>query len=139
MQMRCTIYCTPGGCLVDVPEEVQHELSLTAEMKTSTIYWVGNLSPEMLVPAKLWEKFISANLSNVRTPEYQPHCTLKYLYKSRKKSPQNIFFGHPTCLQINYFIGKCVISQNNNKPVSSGYIPTLISPIITHKVRVFVR
>ena len=69
-RLNCTIKCTPDGCLVEVPKEVVHQLLMSTETEASSVFWIGNFSPEFLKPVKLWEKFIVASMPSAKSLEY---------------------------------------------------------------------
>ncbi|KAL6473215.1 hypothetical protein MHYP_G00194030 [Metynnis hypsauchen] len=99
-KLNCTIKCTPDGCLVEMPNDVVRQLLMTTEDKASTVFWIGNLSADFLEPARLWEKFIIANLPNVRPPEYPFHCTLKYFKDTTKSNPEEWLSRQPEWTQL---------------------------------------
>ena len=67
-RLNCVIRCTPDSCLVEVPNDICHQLFMTAETEASSVFWIGNLSPDLLEPVKLWEKFIIANMPDAKLP-----------------------------------------------------------------------
>ena len=76
-RLKCTIKCTPNGCLVEVPHENDHQMTMKAETEAPVVYWIGNFSRDLIEPARVWEKFILANLLGARISEYVLHCTLQ--------------------------------------------------------------
>lgn len=86
-RLKCTIKCTPDGCLVEVPHDYDHQMTMRAEAEAPVVYWIGNLSQDLIEPARVWEKFIIANLPGARLPEYTPHCTLQYFKDPAKSDP----------------------------------------------------
>ena len=105
-KLNCTIRCTPDGCRVEVPYEHYHQMFVKAETETPVVYWLGNLSQEMMEPAKTWEKFIAANLPGARPPEYAPHCTLQYFKDPTKAAPEEWLKKQPKQVQLN---SSCII------------------------------
>ncbi|XP_013856482.1 uncharacterized protein LOC106512401 [Austrofundulus limnaeus] len=77
-ELNCTIQCTPDGCQVQFPKESNFQLPMLTDNAGPSVCWIGDLTQDLLEPARVWEKFILANVSEVKRPQYPPHCTLKY-------------------------------------------------------------
>ena len=99
-RLKCTIRCTPDGCLVDVPSDSWQQLFMKTETEASAVFWIGNLSQELLEPAKLWEKFIVANMTEVKLPEYPDHCTLKYFKDATQTNSADWLKQQPKQVQL---------------------------------------
>jgi len=50
-RLNCTIRCTPDGCQVEVPYENYQQLLMTTETEASSVFWLGDLSQELMEPA----------------------------------------------------------------------------------------
>lgn len=53
-------------------------LVLTTESEGPLVFWIGNLSDELMEPVRFWWKFLFANIPEAQLTEYPFHCTLKY-------------------------------------------------------------
>lgn len=104
-KLNCTIKCTPDGCHVEVPNDYYHQLSM-ATNESSMVYWIGNLSEDLMEPARMWEKFIFANMPGAKLPEYPPHCTLQYFKDAIKSDPVEWLKHQPEHVQIS---SSCII------------------------------
>lgn len=96
-QMNCTIKCTADGCVIEVPKP-QRQLYMT---EAPVIYWLGNLSSDLMEPARVWEKFLMANLPAARRPDYPPHCTLQFLKNDACLTSEDWLTNQPDLLQLN--------------------------------------
>lgn len=94
-RLNCVIKCTPDGCQVDMPSDAASQLVMTPAVESSVVFWIGDLSSELLRPAELWEKFIMAQIPDSRCPDYPFHCTLQYFKDVARLDPGNWLSQQP--------------------------------------------
>ncbi|XP_061127087.1 uncharacterized protein LOC133146985 [Syngnathus typhle] len=107
-RLNCTIKCSPDGCVVEVPHETCHKVLMQSKLGESmpTVYWIGDISNDLLKPFRKWERFIYANTYGAKVPEYPYHCTLQYTKDSTQAQAEEWLQRQPHEVQLN---GTCIV------------------------------